>query len=144
MAFGSSVAPFPRANSLPRKRRGARSWFRVDFVGEASGAKVHTRVRGADPGYSETAKMLSEAAMCLAFDDNPTTAGQVTTAAAMGENLLLRLADAGIDFAVVDRRGACSSTYAAEPWVTGGAESSRPMPATAYASPMVPTRCTSA
>ena len=57
---------------------------------------------GGDPGYDETAKMLAESALCLAFDDNPETAGQVTTAAAMGENLLARLQLAGIRFEVVD------------------------------------------
>lgn len=88
----------------PSEARRARSWFTVDFIGEAAGAKVHTRVSGADPGYGETAKMLSEAALCLAYDDNPKTSGQVTTAAAMGENLLQRLVDAGIDFTVVERK----------------------------------------
>ena len=43
-----------------RTRRGARkSWFTVDFVGEAGGRTVHTRVSGGDPGYTETAKMLA-------------------------------------------------------------------------------------
>jgi short subunit dehydrogenase-like uncharacterized protein len=85
----------------PTETRRARSWFTVDFVGEAAGQKVHTRVRGGDPGYDETAKMLSEAALCLAFDDNPPTSGQVTTAAAMGEALLQRLVDAGIAFTTI-------------------------------------------
>ena len=39
--------------------------------------------------------MLAESALCLAFDDNPTTAGQVTTAQAMGDNLMARLEKAG-------------------------------------------------
>ena len=43
-------------------------------------ARSCTEVRGGDPGYTETAKMLAESALCLAFDDNPATAGQVTTA----------------------------------------------------------------
>lgn len=85
----------------PSDARRARSWFTVDFIGEGGGRHVHTQVRGGDPGYSETAKMLAEAAMCLAFDDNPPLAGQITTAAAMGENLLKRLTDAGISFTVV-------------------------------------------
>ena len=62
---------------------------------------MHTRVSGGDPGYTETAKMLAESAMCLAFDDNPTTAGQVTTAQAMGDNLIARLQAQGIRFEVV-------------------------------------------
>ena len=84
--------------SGPDEAKRARSWFTVDFVGEGGGRTVHTRVSGGDPGYSETAKMLAEAAMCLALDDNPDTAGQVTTAQAMGDALLARLQAAGIRF----------------------------------------------
>ena len=67
----------------PSESRRAKSWFTVDFVGESAGRTVRTRVSGGDPGYDETAKMLAESALCLAFDDNPQTAGQVTTAQAM-------------------------------------------------------------
>lgn len=82
----------------PSEQRRAKSWFTVDFVGEGDGRTVHTRVSGGDPGYDETAKMLAESALCLAFDDNPPTAGQVTTAQAMGDNLMHRLQAAGIRF----------------------------------------------
>ena len=50
-----------------------------------------TEVAGGDPGYGETAKMLAESALCLAPDDLPPTAGQVTTAVAMGDALIERL-----------------------------------------------------
>ena len=63
------------------------------------------RVSGGDPGYDETAKMLAESALCLAFDDNLPTAGQVTTAQAMGDALLARLQRAGIGFTVVGTKG---------------------------------------
>ncbi|HEX7739616.1 MAG TPA: saccharopine dehydrogenase NADP-binding domain-containing protein [Marmoricola sp.] len=85
----------------PSEERRARTRFTVDFIGNGGDRTVHTRVSGGDPGYSETAKMLAEAAMCLAFDDNPSTAGQVTTAAAMGESLTQRLVEAGISFEVI-------------------------------------------
>jgi short subunit dehydrogenase-like uncharacterized protein len=85
----------------PSESRRAKSWFTVDFVGEAAGQTVHTRVSGGDPGYSETSKMLAESALSLAFDANPRTSGQVTTAVAMGDNLLARLQKAGITFEVV-------------------------------------------
>jgi short subunit dehydrogenase-like uncharacterized protein len=88
----------------PSEERRARSWFTVDLVGEGGGRWVHTQVRGGDPGYTETAKMLAESALCLAYDDNPPTAGQVTTAAAMGHRLLDRLVRAGMGFTVVDAR----------------------------------------
>lgn len=85
----------------PDERRRAKSWFSVDFVAEGDDRTLHTRVSGGDPGYDETAKMLAEAALCLVFDDNPTTAGQVTTAQAMGDALLARLQAAGLRFEVV-------------------------------------------
>ena len=85
----------------PSERRRAASWFTVDFVAEADGRTLRTRVSGGDPGYDETAKMLAESALCLAFDDNPAIAGSVTTAQAMGDNLLLRLVAAGMSFEVV-------------------------------------------
>ena len=70
----------------------------VLFVAESGGHTVHTRVSGGDPGYTETAKMLAESAICLALDENPNVSGQVTTATAMGDALLARLQRAGIAF----------------------------------------------
>ncbi|MBO0843863.1 MAG: saccharopine dehydrogenase NADP-binding domain-containing protein [Nocardioides sp.] len=107
MALGAAahVPPLRRAllerikpGEGPDHARRARSWFTVDFVGEGGGQTVHTRVSGGDPGYDETAKMLAESALCLAFDDNPATSGQVTTAQAMGEALTARLVAAGLKF----------------------------------------------
>jgi short subunit dehydrogenase-like uncharacterized protein len=83
----------------PEKRE--RSYFAMHFVAEGGGRKVRTKVSGGDPGYTETAKMLGESALCLAFDDNPATAGQVTTATAMGQNLIDRLVAAGMRFEVL-------------------------------------------
>ncbi|GAA5147030.1 saccharopine dehydrogenase NADP-binding domain-containing protein [Nocardioides marinquilinus] len=88
--------------SGPDAAKRERSWFTVDFVAEADGRSLHTRVSGGDPGYTETAKMLAESALCLLQDDNPTTAGCVTTAQAMGDALLARLRAAGMRFEVVD------------------------------------------
>jgi short subunit dehydrogenase-like uncharacterized protein len=88
----------------PSEGKREKSWFTVDLVGEGGGETVHTRVAGGDPGYGETAKMVAESALSLAFDDNPTVSGQVTTAQAMGENLLDRLSKAGISFTVESNR----------------------------------------
>lgn len=84
----------------PEKR--AKSWFRIRFVGEGGGKRVVTEVSGGDPGYDETAKMLAESGLCLALDELPKTAGQVTTAQAMGDALLARVQAAGIGFRVVE------------------------------------------
>ncbi|MBN0048615.1 saccharopine dehydrogenase NADP-binding domain-containing protein [Streptomyces actuosus] len=88
----------------PDAEKRARSRFAVRFVGEGGGRRVLTEVSGGDPGYGETAKMLAESALCLAFDDLPPTAGQVTTAVAMGGVLIERLRAAGIRFRVAAQR----------------------------------------
>lgn len=111
LALGAQVGPVrerllrriePGEGPSPRRRE--RSWFSVDFVADdvEAGRTLHTRVSGGDPGYDETAKMLAESALCLALDDNPPTAGCVTTAQAMGDRLLGRLQSAGLRFEVVD------------------------------------------
>ena len=93
-----------RARSVgrgPSDEQRARSWFQVQFVGEADGRRVVTEVSGGDPGYDGAALMLGESALCLALDDLPNTAGQVTTAQSMGDTLRERIKAAGIDFRVV-------------------------------------------
>ncbi|MFJ8463692.1 saccharopine dehydrogenase family protein [Streptomyces swartbergensis] len=92
----------PGDGPSPEKR--AKSWFSLRFVGEGGDRRVYTEVSGGDPGYDETAKMLAESALCLAFDDLPKTAGQVTTAVAMGDALIGRLRAAGIRFRVASTR----------------------------------------
>jgi short subunit dehydrogenase-like uncharacterized protein len=106
------LAPLPPTRKLllgikspgegPGPAERERSWFRVKFVGEGGGRRVLTEVSGGDPGYAETSKMLAESALCLAFDELPETAGQVTTATAMGDALLTRLRRAGIAFRVLE------------------------------------------
>ncbi|WP_019631188.1 saccharopine dehydrogenase family protein [Actinomadura atramentaria] len=106
-----ALAQLPPARALLKRLRTAGdgpspadragNWFRVTFVGEGGGRRVVTEVSGGDPAYDETAKMLAEAALCLAQDDLPDTAGQVTTAAAMGDALLDRLVKAGVSFRVL-------------------------------------------
>ncbi len=105
------LAPLPPTRKLllrikspgegPDEAERAESWFRVRFVGEGGGERVVTEVSGGDPGYGETSKMLAESALCLAFDELPASAGQVTTAVAMGDALLGRLQRAGIAFEVL-------------------------------------------
>jgi saccharopine dehydrogenase (NAD+, L-glutamate forming) len=106
------LAQFPTTRSwlLARKRPGEgptteqreKNWFTTRFIGEGGGRRVITEVAGGDPGYGATSKMLAESALCLAQDDLPVTAGQVTTAVAMGDALIERLKRAGIGFTVLE------------------------------------------
>ncbi len=91
----------PGDGPTPEQRE--KAWFSVRFKGTApSGPPVVTEVSGGDPGYGETSKMLGESALCLAHDDLPQRAGQLTPAVAMGQALIDRLVAAGIAFRVVD------------------------------------------
>jgi short subunit dehydrogenase-like uncharacterized protein len=87
----------------PSEERRAKSWFSIRFAAHTGdGAELRTEVSGGDPGYTETSKMLAESALCLAHDDLPERAGQLTTAVAMGPALRRRLEAAGIEFKVLD------------------------------------------
>jgi short subunit dehydrogenase-like uncharacterized protein len=106
------LAPIPPTRKLLLKAKSpgdgpsaatrAGSWFKIRFVGEGGGKRVVTEVSGGDPGYSETSKILAECGLCLAFDDIPEGAGQLTTVASMGDMLLTRLQNAGIAFRVLE------------------------------------------
>jgi short subunit dehydrogenase-like uncharacterized protein len=84
----------------PSVQQREKAWFRVRFAGEGGGKRVLTEVTGGDPGYGETSKMLAESALCLAHDELPDLAGQLTPAVAMGQSLTDRLVRAGIQFRV--------------------------------------------
>ncbi len=105
-----ALAQLPPARALLKKIKDpgegpdeatrAKSYFSVLFLGRAAGHELRCEVRGGDPGYGETSKMLAESALCLAFDRArlPQHYGVVPTAAAMGNPLIERLQAAGISF----------------------------------------------
>jgi short subunit dehydrogenase-like uncharacterized protein len=96
-ALGSLRPP----GSGPSEEQRSKAWFRLRITGEGGGERVVVQVAGGDPGYTETAVMLAESALCLACDDLPETAGQVTTATALGVPLRKRLVAAGLGFDVL-------------------------------------------
>ena len=91
----------PGEGPSPEQRE--KSWFRVRFRARADGTELHTQVSGGDPGYGETSKMLAQSALCLAHDQLPETAGQITPAVAMGQSLIDRLQREGIRFEVLEQ-----------------------------------------
>ena len=87
----------PRPGEGPTPEQMARGRFRllIDAT-TTSGARYRTTV-GADldPGYTGTAVMLGQSALCLALDDIPDRAGVLTPATAMGDALVERLRSRG-------------------------------------------------
>ncbi|QMW67494.1 saccharopine dehydrogenase NADP-binding domain-containing protein [Mumia sp. ZJ1417] len=98
LVVGAQIPPVRKAllraktaGEGPSEAKRARSWFQVRFAAEAGGARLVTEAAGGDPGYTETARMLGESTLALAYDDLPDLAGQLTTATALGDALLARL-----------------------------------------------------
>jgi short subunit dehydrogenase-like uncharacterized protein len=80
--------------------------FRCELVGTGSSGRV---VRGriadrGDPGNRATTKMVCEAALCLALQQDllPTQAGVVTPASGLGAVLAARLRAAGMTLEIDD------------------------------------------
>ena len=98
-----ALASYRKPGEGPTAEARDRGWFSEVFIGEAGGHRVVIEVSGRDPWYTEASKMLAEAALCLAHDELPESAGQVTPAVAMGRPLTERLMRAGITFRVVEQ-----------------------------------------
>jgi short subunit dehydrogenase-like uncharacterized protein len=88
------------AGEGPSPAARAKGSFRVTFLARGAGHEVRCEVRGGDPGYGETSRILAEAALCLAFDRErlPQHFGVVPSAAALGAPLIDRLQAIGITF----------------------------------------------
>lgn len=114
-ALGASIKPIravmkktilPAQGEGPTQEQRERGFFKLRFNGETSdGQTLSVRVTGdRDPGYGSTAKMLGEAAVCLATQcsKGSVEGGFWTPSTALGEALKARLVDhAGLTFEVI-------------------------------------------
>ena len=98
----------PAPGEGPDEDARSRGRFTVLLVGSArdtSGtevARVVARVRGGDPGYGESSRMLAEAALTLADDGRPRASGVVTPAVGLGTPYRRRLEASGMRFELVE------------------------------------------
>ncbi|WP_271077290.1 saccharopine dehydrogenase family protein [Aurantiacibacter sp. MUD61] len=94
----------PKPGEGPSEKVQREGHFNLVFLGTTpSGEKLRCRVTGdRDPGYGSTAKMLSQAAACLAKDVPDDAAGGFwTPATLLGDKLITRLQDhAGLTFEI--------------------------------------------
>jgi len=98
----------PKPGEGPSEKDRKEGFFKVTFIGETQPenetekpVKVTGQVNGyADPGYAETAKMISEAAICLASLPPGVKGGVITPAESMGMALVERLRNAGMTFEI--------------------------------------------
>ena len=95
----NKLLEYRQSGDGPSAEKREKSWFKVQFRARSGGEQVMCEVAGGDPGYSETAKMLAETAMCLALDqDQPKRAGVLTPVMACEDRLIERLQAAGMTF----------------------------------------------
>jgi short subunit dehydrogenase-like uncharacterized protein len=94
----------PKPGEGPSRETIKNGYFRIKFVGEITSKNqrvLGTVIGVSDPGYGETAKMISESAVCLATQSDELTGpkgGILTPASALGMTLVKRLRDAGMTF----------------------------------------------
>jgi short subunit dehydrogenase-like uncharacterized protein len=93
---------YRKSGEGPSAEERAKGYFKITFLGEGGGKNVRCSISGGDPGYSETAKMLSESALTVLhhYDNLKVKGGVVTPAGALGQFLIDRLQEAGIRFQV--------------------------------------------
>ncbi|WP_017672766.1 saccharopine dehydrogenase NADP-binding domain-containing protein [Blastomonas sp. AAP53] len=99
------TAVLPKPGEGPSEKAQIEGGFELMFIGVTpSGDTIRCRVTGdRDPGYGSTAKMLSQAAACLALDvPDDVPGGFWTPATILGDRLIERLqAHAGLTFEVL-------------------------------------------
>ncbi|HEX4418816.1 MAG TPA: hypothetical protein VH165_12985, partial [Kofleriaceae bacterium] len=94
----------PQPGEGPSAAVRARGHWKLRLIAEGGPGEVarYTVSDRADPGYGSTAKMLGEAALCLALDPLGSPGGVQTPSVAMAQPLLDRLRRAGLGFAPED------------------------------------------
>jgi short subunit dehydrogenase-like uncharacterized protein len=111
VVMGSLVVPqvrwalerfvLPKAGEGPSPEAQASGFFDFRYFGQTDdGKSLRAKVTGdRDPGYGSTAKMLAQAAVCLATDVEKSAGGFWTPATLLGDRLIERLVkSAGLTF----------------------------------------------
>ncbi|MFD4293133.1 saccharopine dehydrogenase family protein [Rhodococcus sp. NPDC058505] len=94
----------PKPGEGPSEKTRRTGHFTTEvYTTTSTGARYMSRMRAqGDPGYAATAVMLGESALALALDRAvlPEAAGVLTPATAIGNRLVERLRDAGVEITV--------------------------------------------
>jgi short subunit dehydrogenase-like uncharacterized protein len=95
---------FPKPGEGPSKGKMQRGFFKLRIVGYINEMQKNsiTVIGDSDPGYSATAKMLTESAICILLNENkiPKKYGVLTPASGIGLILIERLMEKGISFTI--------------------------------------------
>ncbi len=91
----------PKPGEGPSEKARVNGYFILDLIGTEKNKNFKVNIScKSDPGYSGTALMIAESALCLALDMDilPQNHGILTPATAMGKTLIKRLTKAGMKF----------------------------------------------
>ena len=95
---------FPKPGEGPSKSKMQNGFFKLKLIGSINKIQKNsvTVLGDSDPGYSATAKMLTESAICTLLNQNkiPKQYGVLTPASGIGLALIERLKGKGISFKV--------------------------------------------
>ena len=95
---------FPKPGEGPSTGKMQRGFFKLKIIGSINGGQKNsvTVYGDSDPGYSATAKMLTESAISILLNQNkiPKKYGVLTPASGIGLTLIQRLKKKGIEFKV--------------------------------------------
>ena len=95
---------FPKSGEGPSKHKMKNGFFKMKIIGFINKMRKNsvTVTGDSDPGYSATAKMLTESAICILLNENkiPKKYGVLTPASGIGLILIERLKDKGISFKI--------------------------------------------
>jgi len=96
----------PKPGEGPSKQKREEGFFKLVLIGLSNGKQQKVTVScNSDPGYSGTAIMIAESALCLAINTKylPERYGILTPAVAMGNSLIERLQNVGMEFKYTDK-----------------------------------------
>ena len=95
---------FPKPGEGPSKHTMENGFFKMKIIGFINKMRKNsvTVTGDSDPGYSATAKMLTESAICILLNENriPKKYGVLTPASGIGLILIERLKEKGISFTI--------------------------------------------
>ena len=95
---------FPKPGEGPSKHKMKNGFFKMKIIGFINKIRKNsvTVTGDSDPGYSATAKMLTESAICILLNENkiPKKYGVLTPASGIGLILIERLKEKGISFTI--------------------------------------------
>ena len=95
---------FPKPGEGPSNHKMKTGFFKMKIIGFVNEIQKNsvTVTGDSDPGYSATAKMLTESAICILLNENkiPKKYGVLTPASGIGLILIERLKEKGISFTI--------------------------------------------